>query len=103
MLVRWDTGPPQENCFFPPQLPYLGAGERNDSRFTARLQSSVQSHPKALSSLPGAFGIPSPHPPVLEASKQSQRVLGRRRSRALGNLARYCTYERQMEVKINDA
>jgi hypothetical protein len=103
VLIQWDTGPPQEDRFIPTQLPHLGAAERNDSRFTARLQRSVQSHPKALSSLPGAYGIPSPHQPVLEALKQSQRVLGRRRSRALGNLVRYCTYERQMEVKINDA
>jgi hypothetical protein len=63
----------------------------------------LQRRLKCCSRLRGALGIPSPHQPILEALNQSQQMLGRRQSRALGNLARYCTYERQMEVKPNDA
>jgi hypothetical protein len=102
VLVRWDKGPPQENRFFPPQLPHLGAGKETTrgSPLDFRAQSKVtlklyQVYPAPLASL-----LPT-RPPSKPQSNLS--VLGRRRSRALGNLARYCTYERQMEVKINDA
>jgi len=58
VLVRWDTGPPQENRFFSPQLPYLGAGKETirGSPLDFRAQSKVtlklyQVYPAPLASL----------------------------------------------------